>query len=108
MPVMTDRQSVAANATVTNVLSGKIGEFLQGPGAVVLYGTASAVGLNLSLLVGGQVIVDDQEANAQNRMPLVPDDFIGAASGLQGDRIIVRIRNTTGGAITAFTRVETP
>jgi hypothetical protein len=108
MPVMTDRQSVAANATVQNVLAGKIGEFLAAGGSVVLYGTASAVGLNMSLLVGGSVIIDDQEVNAQNRMPLVPDDFVGAAGGMQGDRIIVRLRNTTGGAITAFSRVETP
>lgn len=108
MPVMTDRQSVAANATVQNVLAGKIGEFLANGGSVVLYATASAVGLNVSLIVGGAVIVDDQEVSAQNRMPLVPDDFVGAAGGMQSDRVIVRLRNTTGGAITAFTRVETP
>lgn len=108
MPIMTDRQSVAANATVQNVLAGKIGEFIQGGGSVVLYGTASAVGLNMSLIVGGTVIVDDQEVNAQNRLPLVPDDFIGAAGAMAGDRVIVRLRNTTAGAITAFSRVETP
>lgn len=108
MPIMTDRQVVAANATVQNVLAGKIGEFLAASGSVVLYGTASAVGLNMSLLVGGSVIIDDQEVNAQNRMPLVPDDFVGAAGGMQGDRIIVRLRNTTGAGITAFSRVETP
>ena len=108
MPIMTDRQSVAANATVVNVLAGKIGEFLAAPGSVVLYGSASAVGLNMSLVVGGAVIVDDQEVNAQNRMPLVPDDFVGGAAGMLGDRVIVRLRNTTGGAITAFSRVETP
>lgn len=108
MPIMTDRQSVAANATVQNVLSGKIGEFLSQPGTVALYGTASAVGLNMSLLVGGQAVVDDQEVNAQNRLPLVPDDFVAAATGLQGDRVVVRLRNTTAGAITAFSRVEVP
>lgn len=108
MPIMTDRQSVAANTTVTNVLAGKIGEFLGATGVVALYGTASAVGLNVALLVGGQAVVDDQEVNAQNRMPIVPDDFVAGATGLQGDRVVVRLRNTTGGAITAFTRVETP
>lgn len=107
MPVMTDRQSVAANATVQNVLAGKQNEFLSEQGLVSLFATASAVGLNMSLIIGGEVIIDDQECNAQNRMPIVPDDFLGQGGGLPGDRVIVRLRNTTGGAITAFTRLET-
>lgn len=105
---MTDRQSVAANDQVQNVLAGKIGEFLAQPGNVVLYGTAGVVGLRVSLIVGGAVIVDDQEINAQNRMPIVPDDFVAGAYGLQGDRVIVRLRNTTGAAIIGYTRIETP
>jgi hypothetical protein len=108
MPIMTDRQSVAANATVSNVLAGKLGEFVGMPGVISLYASASAVGLNVSLLVGGQSVVDDQEVNAQNRMPLVPDDFVAGSTGLQGDRVIVRLRNTTAGAITAFTKIEVP
>lgn len=108
MPIMTDRQSVAANATVQNVLAGKIGEFAQNNGIANLYATASAVGLNVSLIIGGEVLVDDQEVNAQNRMPLVPDDFVGASGVVAGDRIVVRLRNTTAAAITAFTRTETP
>jgi hypothetical protein len=108
MPVMNDRQSVGANATIQNVLAGKIGEFLSMPGTVSLYATASAVGLNVSLLVGGQALVDDQEVNAQNRMPLIPDDHLASVNGLQGDRVVVRLRNTTAGAITAFTRTEVP
>lgn len=106
MPIMTDRQSVAANATVQNVLAGKIGEFLESDSAVRLYATAAAVGLNVSLLIGGQAIVDDQEVNAQNRMPLVPDDFVAEMGGLAGERVIVRLRNTTGAAIITFTRLE--
>lgn len=106
MPVMTDRQSVAANATVQNVLAGKLAEFLSDPSRVALYGTGSAVGLNYSLLIGGESVVDDQEVSAANRFPVVPDDFVAEGGGLGGDRIIVRVRNTTAGAITAFTRVE--
>jgi len=107
MPVMTDRQSVAANAQVDNVLVGKLAEFLTEPSRVALYATGSAVGLRYSLLIGGEALVDDQEVSAANRFPLVPDDFVAEGGGLQGDRLIVRVRNTTGGAITAFTRVQT-
>jgi hypothetical protein len=106
MPIMTDRQSVAANSTVQNVLAGKLAEFLSDPSRVALYAAASAVGLNYSLLIGGESVVDDQECSAANRFPVVPDDFLAEGGGLGGDRIIVRVRNTTGAAITAFTRVE--
>ena len=104
--VMSDRQSVAANAVVSNSLSGKTDEFIQRPSIVKLYGTASAVGLNMSLIIGNRTFIEDQEVNAQNRMPLIPDDFVVAAAGIRGDRIVLKYRNTTGGAITAFARVE--
>lgn len=107
MAVLTDRQSVGPNATVQNVLAGKLNEFLAENSVVSLYATAAAVGLNVSFIVSDSVIVDDQEVNAQNRMPLVPDDFVGNGGGFAGDRIIVRLRNTTGLAIVAFTRLET-
>lgn len=106
MPVMTDRQSVAANSTVTNVLSGKLHEFCARPSEIKIYGTGSATGLNMSVLVGNETFSQDQELNAQNRMPIIPDDFFVQAAGVAGDRILVSLRNTTGGAITGFTRVE--
>jgi hypothetical protein len=106
MPIMTDRESVAANATVQNVLSGKLYEFAVRPSAIRLYATGSAIGLNVSLLIGNRAIVDDQEVNAQNRMPIVPDDFVAEAGARPGERLVVRLRNTTGGAITAFTRLD--
>lgn len=106
MPVMTDRQSVAANATVANAVSGKLHEFLAGPAVIRLYATASAVGLNMTMQVAGVTVFNDQEVNAQNRMPIVPDDFVVETVGPGGARIVLSYRNTTGAAITAFTRVE--
>ncbi len=106
MASMTDRQSVAANATVVNVYAGNLNEFLQSNSLVNLYASAAAVGLNLTLIVGDEIFLDDQEVSAQNRMPLVPDDLVVQAAGFQGDRVIVRYRNTTGAAIVAFSRVD--
>jgi hypothetical protein len=34
-------------------------------------------------------------------MPTVPDDFLYTAAMAPGDRLVVRFRNPTGGAITA-------
>jgi len=104
--IMTDRQSVAANGVVNNAVAGKSGEFITEPCIVRLYGTAGAVGLNMSLIVGEEIDIDDQEVNAQNRMPINPDDFIGEAGGLPGDRVILKYRNTTGAAIIAYSKIE--
>lgn len=106
MLTMTDRRSVLANSTSANVLSGKTHEFVPFPAVVTLYGTASAVGQNVSFIVGGAAIVDDQEVNAQNRMPILPDDYIAQTVCRGGERLVLRFRNTTGGAIDAFSRLE--
>jgi len=107
MPVMTDRQNVNANATIDNALAGKLAEFLTENSVVSFFATGQAAGLNMSLIIGGEVLVDDQEVNNQNRLPIVPDDFVAQGGGFAGDRIILRYRNTTAAAITAFSRIET-
>lgn len=99
--VMNDRRSVAANTTVDNVLAGKIDEFLKMHSVVNLFANAEAVGLNVTLIIGSQVVVDDQEvpARAAGVSIIKPDDFIVSSGGLAGDRMILRVRNTTGAAI---------
>jgi len=106
---MTDRRSVAANTTVDNVLAGKIDEFLRMPAVVTLYAIAEAVGVNVSLIVGSNVVLDDQEiaARAAGVAITKPDDLVIQAGGLAGDRMILRLRNTTAGAIIVRTQLET-
>lgn len=106
MVLMTDRQTVAANSTVANVLQGKVHEFVSKPSVVRVYGQAAAVGLFMSVLVGNESVMQDQEIGAQNRMPIVPDDFVTEAGALPGDRIVVSLRNSTGAGVAGFTRVE--
>jgi hypothetical protein len=106
MATLTDRQTIAANTSIANVLSGKAQEFVQEPSLVRLFATGGNVGLFCTLIVGDEVLLEDQEISAQNRFPLIPDDFVAEGGGLAGDRIVVKYRNSTAGAITAYTRVE--
>ncbi len=106
MPTMVDRRSVGANAKVDNVLSGKVYEFLPFD-AVVEFGlAASAVGLNVTAISGSDVLQDDQEISAANRLPIYPDDFLLNDVAAAGERLVVSLRNTTAAAITAFTVVK--
>lgn len=104
MPTMQGSVSVAANATSANVLSGALYEFVPAGANVTLSVAGSATGLNVSFIVGVPLI-DDQAMNLQNRFPLIPDDVIHAGR-VPGGRMVLRFRNTTAGALTAFWRVD--
>ncbi len=109
MLVMTDRQSVAAGATVSNVMSGKLGEFLGGAAVVRLYQQSSAVGVLSSMLIGNETFMQDQEILpfvAAAPGPILPDNFNAEGAGVQGDRVVISLRNPTAGAITVVSRIE--
>lgn len=106
MSVMTDTQSVAANTTIANCMAGKSHEFITEPSVVTLSATGSAVGLYMTFIVGDEIVIEDQAIPLTNRFPVVPDDTLGQAGGFPGDRVIVKIRNSTGGALTSWARVD--
>lgn len=108
MPVMTDSRTVAANTTVENILAGKLHEFISGMGAAAIrvFISAAAAGVNASCLVGGESFAQDQAVSNSNRFPQDPEDFFVQMGGIQGDRITVGLRNTTGAGIVVQTRVE--
>jgi len=105
MPVITAETSIAANSTSANLLAGDINEFLGNPAVVSLFCTGAAVGLRAQLLIGSDVTIDDQEISDANRFPISPDDFLSRGGGLQGDRLTLRFRNTTVGAVIARWRL---
>jgi len=106
MRTLTDRISVLANSTSTNRLAGKLGEFLERNSALRLGGVAAAVGLFITLIVGGETVIDDQEISGANRFPIDPDDVVGTPGGLAGDQLIMRLRNSTGAPIVGVTQLQ--
>jgi hypothetical protein len=103
---MTDYQSVAANTTTGNILAGKNKEFLEEASILQIGVCAAAIGLRMTCVIGSEVVVDDQEVSAANHMPVFPDDVLAEGGGFPGDRVTIRLRNTTGGAIVAWTKVN--
>lgn len=104
--VMTDVQSVAANTTTANILAGKAMEFVPEASVIMIGCNASAVGLRATVVIGTEVVVDDQELSSINRMPQFPEDVMAEGGAFPGDRITVRLHNTTAGAITGFTKIN--
>lgn len=105
MPVMTNETSIAADSTSANLLAGDINEFLGRASVISLFCTGAAVGLRAQLLVGQDVVIDDQPISDANRFPITPDDFLSRGGGLPGDRLTLRFRNTTAGAVIARWRL---
>jgi hypothetical protein len=99
MPRMTGQAvSVAANAVSTNQVAGQLYEFLDRPAKLMLAAVGSALGLNVTLLIGGVAVINDQPISGANRFPILPDDIVTAERGV--GRLILTFRNTTGGALT--------
>jgi hypothetical protein len=94
--------SIAANSVNDNTVSGNQFEFANGYYAVDAGLVASATGLEIDILVSGNAVVTRMLPSIQNRWPVFPDDFSLRFGMIPGDRLICRVRNTTGGPITLF------
>jgi hypothetical protein len=106
MSIMTHSESVAANTTTANVIAGKQAEFVKEPSVVSISATGSAAGLFITCLVGDEIVIEDQAIPLTNRFPVVPDDTLAQAGAFAGDRIVVKLRNSTAGALTGWVRVD--
>lgn len=106
MALLTDVRTVAANSTVANVLSGKTQEFLTRPSLIRGGVVGAAVGLFATLLIGDTVVVEDQEVSDANRTPIDPDDFDLEGAGFAGDRLVLKLRNSTGAGILAKAKIK--
>ena len=100
MPVIQKEVSVAANATVDNLISGSSFEFLRGNAVVSIGLVGSATGLVASIQSGSDIVLEEAPLLVKTTMPTVPDDMYYNDVGVSGDRLVLRIRNTTAGALT--------
>ena len=108
MPLISDTRSVGANATIDNVLAGSQFEFLPFD-AQLDFGIvgAGALGAILVDVYSGQdVLMESGAISILDRFPVFPDDYSLTDVAGAGERIKVRLRNTTGAAIIVSTAVR--
>jgi hypothetical protein len=106
MPTIKVSTSVAANATNDNVLAGNQFEFLPYNARLEFAVVAAAGGMVMDVYSGSDTLIEAGAVSPANRSPIYPDDFdlVDVAAG--GERIKVRLRNTTGAAIVVNTTVR--
>jgi hypothetical protein len=101
MPVIQKAPSIAAGATNDNILSGSAYEFARQPTLISLGIMQSATGMFFTFQSGSDVVVEESEPAIATRFPIIPDEMYYNDVAAPGDRIVVRVRNPTAGALTA-------
>ena len=102
MPLVKGETSIPANATNTNILTGSVFEFAPADALVEFGLVAAATGLQVTVLSGSDVLMEESPISVQNRFPIYPDDYDLYDMVNEGDHIVIRVRNTTGAAIIIF------
>jgi len=91
--------STAANTKSSDQVSGTYQ--LVGKGKINLVARGSATGMNIDLKVGGISMVSDQAIPYTGTAGAISaNDHVMASQVMQGGRVELFLRNTTGGALT--------
>lgn len=99
MSVIQKEVSVGVGETVENILSGSAFEFLRRNSIVSAGVTAAATGTFATIQAGAEVILEESPPMVQTSFPRIPDEMAYNFAGVGGDRLVVRLRNPTAGAI---------
>lgn len=99
MPMIMVEESVAAGAVNNNIYSGSAFEFSRGRNIVSIGIAQSATGMFCTLQAGADIIAEEFMLPILTRYPLIPDEMYFTDVMENGDRLVGRVRNPTGGAL---------
>lgn len=100
MPVIQREVVVAAGALNENIFAGSAFEFARQPQVVSLGIAQSATGGFCTIQSGGDVIAEEFSPSVLTRYPIIPDEMYYNDVQAAGDRLVMRFRNPTAGALT--------
>jgi hypothetical protein len=100
MPVIQREVSVAAGAQNDNIFSGSAFEFARQAQVISVGVSQSATGGFATLQSGGDIVAEEFSPAILTRYPIIPDEMYYNDVMAVGDRLVLRYRNPTGGALT--------
>ena len=100
--VMTDKRTITAGASTTNVLADKIAERLLEDSIIRLYVNSDKDLVTARLIIGDSAAVDDEEVSDRGAAIERDKDLMSEELGLAGDKVILRYSN--GNAANAVLR----
>lgn len=107
MPMIMIEQAIAAGAVEPNLVAGSAFEFARVRQVVSLGVVQSATGMFATIQAGGDVIAEEFSVPILTTYPIIPDNMYFTDIMEAGDRLVIRVRNPTGGALTARAVVQT-
>jgi hypothetical protein len=99
--------SIAAGAVNNNLVSGSAYEFARSRQIVSLGVVQSATGMFCTIQSGADIVAEEFSLPILTTYPIIPDNMYFTDLMEQGDRLVIRVRNPTGGALTARAVVQT-
>lgn len=99
MPNIVKETSVAAGAVNDNLFSGSAYEFASRNRVATIGITAAATGSFATLQSGPDIIAEEFAPPVATVYPIIPDQMYFSDVMAFGDRLVLRVRNPTAGAI---------
>jgi hypothetical protein len=99
MPVIMREVSVAAGAVNENILSGSAFEFARQNSLVSIGVNQAATGCFATINSGADVVAEEFSPPIATIYPVIPDGMYFSDVAAAGDRLVIRVRNPTGGAV---------
>lgn len=106
MPVIMKETSVGATSSNDNLVSGSAFEFARTRQIVSIGITASATGSFVTIQSGSDVVLEESPPYVAAVFPVIPDQMFYTDVMEAGDRLVIKARNPTAGAITLRTIVQ--
>jgi len=99
MPVIMKETSVGAGAVNENILAGSAFEFARQNSLVSIGINQSATGGFATVQSGADIVAEEFAPPIATVYPIIPDNMYFSDVAQAGDRLVVRYRNPTGGAL---------
>lgn len=100
MPVIQGSTSVALSSVNDNVLTGSQFEYLPFNAMLQfgLNGDANGADMRVDVYSGQDILMENSPLNTRNAFPILPDDYILDDVAAAGERLKIRVRNTSAAA----------
>jgi hypothetical protein len=97
---------LAASGNILNCVAGSAYEFARSRQVVSIGQTQSVTGAFTTIQSGADVVAEEFEPFILTTPPIIPDHMYYNDVMEIGDRLVLRVRNSTAGAITIKTMVQ--
>lgn len=99
MPVIQKTDSLLTTVTLENALSGSAFEFARTNQLVSIGVVCNTAGCFATITNGSDILLEESEVAVKATYPVIPDEMYYNDVATQGDRLVIRLRNPTGGTV---------